>query len=66
MRQNVLKLFAANTFSYLLAGLSFVVYSRLLSPAEFGTYGTAFAVATMLSLVLDGGCTRHTRTTRLH
>jgi O-antigen/teichoic acid export membrane protein len=55
MRQKVLKLFAANTFSYLLVGLSFIVYSRLLSPAEFGTYGTAFAVATMLSLVLDGG-----------
>ncbi|HZQ18943.1 MAG TPA: oligosaccharide flippase family protein [Terriglobales bacterium] len=55
MKSKVLKLFAANTFSYLLVGLSFIAYSRLLSPSEFGTYGAAFALASMLALVLDGG-----------
>jgi O-antigen/teichoic acid export membrane protein len=55
MREKILNLFAANTFSYLMIGLSFVVYSRQLSPGEFGAYGTAFASATMLALVLDGG-----------
>jgi len=55
MRKKVASLFAANTFSFLLVGLSFIVYSRVLSPGEFGAYGAAFAAATMLSLVLDGG-----------
>jgi O-antigen/teichoic acid export membrane protein len=55
MRKKVVSLFAANTFSYLMVGLSFVVYSRVLSPGEFGAYGAALAAATMLSLVLDGG-----------
>jgi O-antigen/teichoic acid export membrane protein len=55
MRKKILNLFAANTFSYIIVGLSFVVYSRLLSPSEFGAYGAAFAAATMLALILDGG-----------
>lgn len=55
MQDKIIKLFAANTFSYLVVGFSFVVYSRLLSPGEFGSYGAAFALAAMLSLVLDGG-----------
>jgi len=55
MKSKVVKLFAANTFSYLLVGVSFIAYSRLLSPGEFGTYGAAFALASMLALVLDGG-----------
>ncbi len=55
MRNKIVGLFAANTFSFALVGLSFVVYSRVLSPGEFGAYGAAYAAATMLSLVLDGG-----------
>src|SRR6201998_1158229 len=55
MRNKVLNLFAANPVSYVMVGLSYIVYFRLVSPGEFGAYGTAFATATMLALVLDGG-----------
>jgi len=55
MKRKIARLFAANTFAYVTVGLSFVVYSRLLSPGEFGSYGAAFALSTMLALVLDGG-----------
>jgi O-antigen/teichoic acid export membrane protein len=55
MRRQVIGLFAANILTILVVGLSFIAYSRLLSPPEFGLYAAALSAATLLSLILDGG-----------
>lgn len=55
IRRRVIGLFAANVFSILITGISFVIYSRILTPSEFGLYAVALSLATMLALILDGG-----------
>ena len=55
MRRRAAGLFAANILTMLVVGFSFLVYSRLLSPPEFGLYAAALSAATLLSLILDGG-----------
>jgi O-antigen/teichoic acid export membrane protein len=55
MRSQVLALSAANAVALGLGGLAYVAYSDLLTPAQFGLYGIAFAMARFAVLVLDGG-----------
>lgn len=55
LRRNVISLFIANGISFLIIGLSYAAYSRLLSPEEFGLYSIALVVGTFGVLILDGG-----------
>jgi O-antigen/teichoic acid export membrane protein len=55
LRNRVLTLFAANTLTFIVVGLSFIAYSRLLTPGEYGLYATALSIETILTLILDGG-----------
>jgi O-antigen/teichoic acid export membrane protein len=55
MRRQVLALSAANAMALGLGGLAYVAYSGILTPAQFGLYGIAFALARFAVLVLDGG-----------
>src|SRR5882724_11715921 len=55
IHRRVIGLFAANILSIVVVGASFVVYSRLLSPPEFGLYAVALSTATLLALILDAG-----------
>src|SRR5215831_4261606 len=55
VRRSVVSLFAANAVSFATLGLSYLAYSRLLSPAQFGLYSTALVIATFGQLILDGG-----------
>jgi O-antigen/teichoic acid export membrane protein len=55
IHRQVIGLFAANILTILAIGFSFVAYSKLLSPPEFGLYAVALSVATLLALILDGG-----------
>lgn len=53
--RQVIGLFCANVISLLVVGVSFVAYSRILSPPEFGLYAVALSATTLLSIILDGG-----------
>ena len=55
IHRQVIGLFAANVLTILAIGFSFIAYSRLLSPPEFGLYAVALSTATLLALILDGG-----------
>jgi O-antigen/teichoic acid export membrane protein len=55
IHRRMVGLFAANLLTLVVVGLSFVAYSKLLNPAEFGLYAVALSAATLLALVLDGG-----------
>jgi len=55
MHRRIVGLFAANIVTLVVVGLSFVAYSRLLDPSDFGLYAIALSAATILALVLDGG-----------
>jgi O-antigen/teichoic acid export membrane protein len=55
IHRRVIGLFAANVLTLLVVGLSFLAYSRLLDPSQFGLYAVALSAATLLALVLDGG-----------
>src|SRR5215831_15255909 len=55
VRRSVMSLFAANAVSFALLGLSYLLYSRLLTPAQFGLYSTALVIGTFGQLILDGG-----------
>jgi O-antigen/teichoic acid export membrane protein len=55
IHRRIVGLFAANLLTLVVVGLSLVAYSKLLDPAEFGLYAVALSVATILTLVLDGG-----------
>jgi O-antigen/teichoic acid export membrane protein len=55
VRRSVVSLFAANAVSFATLGLSYLVYSRLLSPVQFGLYSTALVIGTFGQLILDGG-----------
>ena len=53
--RQVIGLFGANILTLAVVGLSFLAYSKLLSPPEFGLYAMALSAATLSALVLDGG-----------
>jgi O-antigen/teichoic acid export membrane protein len=55
VHRQVIGLFVANVLTILVVGLSFIAYSKLLSPPEFGLYAVALSAATLLALILDGG-----------
>ena len=55
IERRVVGLFAANILNILAVVASFLVYSRLLTPQEFGLYAVALSASTLLSLILDGG-----------
>ena len=55
VRRSIVSLFAANAVSFATLGLSYLAYSRLLSPAQFGLYSTALVIASFGQLILDGG-----------
>lgn len=55
VRRSVVSLFVANSISFATLGLSYLLYSRLLSPAQFGLYSTALVIGTFGQLILDGG-----------
>jgi O-antigen/teichoic acid export membrane protein len=55
MRRHIVPLFAANLLAFGSVGVSYLVYSRLLTAAQFGAYAAALAVGTLSVLVLDGG-----------
>jgi O-antigen/teichoic acid export membrane protein len=55
VRRSVMSLFAANAVSFAMLGLSYLLYSRLLSPSQFGLYSTALVIGTFGQLILDGG-----------
>lgn len=48
-------LFTANVISFLVIGLAYILYSKLLSPEEFGLYSIALVIGTFGVLILDGG-----------
>jgi O-antigen/teichoic acid export membrane protein len=55
MRRLIVPLFAANLIAFGSVGISYLLYSRLLSAAQFGAYAAALAVGNLAVLVLDGG-----------
>jgi O-antigen/teichoic acid export membrane protein len=55
VRRSVASLFVSNAVSFAALGVSYLVYSRLLSPAEFGLYSTAVVIGQFGQLLLDGG-----------
>jgi O-antigen/teichoic acid export membrane protein len=55
MLRKVASLFVANAISFALVGASYLVYSRVLRPDEFGIYTTALAIGTLGQQVLDAG-----------
>ena len=55
VRRSVVSLFVANSVSFATLGLSYLLYSRLLSPVQFGLYSTALVIGTFGQLILDGG-----------
>lgn len=55
MRRYVMPLLAANLVTFATVGISYLVYSRLLSPGQFGVYSSALAIGNLATLVLDGG-----------
>jgi O-antigen/teichoic acid export membrane protein len=55
IHRQVIGLFASNILTILAIGISFIAYSKLLSPPEFGLYAVALSTATLLALILDGG-----------
>ncbi|BAY60716.1 lipopolysaccharide biosynthesis protein WzxC [Calothrix brevissima NIES-22] len=55
IRRGVIGLFASNLITFLVIGLSYIVYSKSLIPAEFGLYSIGLGIATFGNLVLDGG-----------
>jgi O-antigen/teichoic acid export membrane protein len=55
LRVSVASLFTAYVVSFIVVGLSYLLYSRLLSPAEFGLYSAALVIASFGQLLLDGG-----------
>jgi O-antigen/teichoic acid export membrane protein len=55
IRRGVIGLFASNLITFLIIGLSYIVYSKSLIPSEFGLYSIGLGIATFGNLVLDGG-----------
>jgi len=55
MRRHIIPLFAANLIAFASVGVSYLVYSRLLTAEQFAAYAAALAVGNLFVLVLDGG-----------
>jgi O-antigen/teichoic acid export membrane protein len=48
-------LFISNIIAFLVTGISYIIYSRALTPSEFGIYSIALLIGNFGTLVLDGG-----------
>lgn len=55
MRRNVIHLFLGYSVSFMAIGISYILYSRFLTPDEFGLYSTALLVGSFGMMLLDGG-----------
>jgi PST family polysaccharide transporter len=55
IKKSVISLFVSYTISFIAIGFSYIAYSKLLSPQEFGLYSIALALGMFGTLVLDGG-----------
>ncbi len=55
LRNGVVAMTAANAVVLAVVAVSYVLYSRLMTPAEFGLYAGALAIAKLGQTVLDGG-----------
>lgn len=51
----MVSLFVSNGASFAVVGLSYLVYSRILAPAQFGLYSAALVVGAVGTVLLDGG-----------
>lgn len=54
-RRGVVAMTAANAVALAMVIISYILYSRLMTPAEFGIYAGALAIAKLGTTVLDGG-----------
>ncbi len=55
LKSGVVAMTAANAVVLAVVAISYVLYSRLMTPAEFGLYAGALAIAKLGQTVLDGG-----------
>jgi O-antigen/teichoic acid export membrane protein len=55
IKKGVISLFISYTISFIAIGLSYIAYSKILTPQEFGLYSIALAIGIFGTLVLDGG-----------
>ena len=55
LKNGVVAMTAANVVVLAVVAISYVLYSRLMTPAEFGLYAGALAIAKLGQTVLDGG-----------
>lgn len=54
-KHGIVAMTAANAVALAMVALSYILYSRLLTPAEFGLYAGALAIAKLGTTILDGG-----------
>lgn len=54
-KRGVMVMTAANTVALVAVAVSYILYSRLMTPAEFGIYAGALAIAKFGQTLLDGG-----------
>lgn len=54
-KRGILEMSAANAVALAMVLVSYILYSRLMTPAEFGIYAGALAIAKLGTTILDGG-----------
>lgn len=54
-RRNYISMFLSYGISFGIVGVSYIFYSRILSPAEFGLYSIALTIGSVGIFILDGG-----------
>lgn len=54
-KRGVVAMTAANAVALAMVLISYILYSRLMTPAEFGIYAGALAIAKLGTTILDGG-----------
>jgi len=54
-KRGVIAMTVANAVALAVVAISYILYSRLLTPSEFGLYAGALAIAKLGQTVLDGG-----------
>jgi O-antigen/teichoic acid export membrane protein len=55
LKRGVVAMTAANTVALAMVIFSYILYSRLMTPAQFGIYSGALAIAKLGTTLLDGG-----------
>lgn len=55
MRYKIIALFLSQSFVFAVIGISYLVYSKLLSVEQFGLYSVALVIGSFATLILDGG-----------